>query len=355
MLLMKGDVLMSTQGRFRKRIKNKSTAYLCATTLLLLAGLYMTLFTGTAVGQGVQGKQSPKKGGPPRLVNTFRHQGEFSVITLGTGSPAYNPERSGPSALVCYKGHYFLVDMGNGTQARLHEAGIPARDIDTILFTHLHLDHSEEFIPMVIKAWLQGQDQLKIMGPPRTKEYHDFLIQFYHEDMAYRAWRTGRSMEIVVNMEIEELKGENRFEDHGVSISTAEVPHTAYTLAYRFDAGGKSIVISGDLGYSESLITLSKDADLLVIDASQYIRKKGPGQGPPRRDRKRVQTGDKDWPKPHASINEVALMAEKAKAKKMVLTHYGPGDIDKEATAGAIQNIYHGEIVFGRDLLEIVP
>jgi ribonuclease BN (tRNA processing enzyme) len=277
------------------------------------------------------------------------------VITLGTGSPAYHPERSGPSALVYYKGHYFLVDMGNGTQARLHEAGIPARDIDTILFTHLHLDHSEEFIPIAITAWLQGQDHLKIIGPPRTKAYHDFLIDFYHEDMAYRAWRSGRSMEKIQNVDIKELKGDDRFEDHGVSISTAEVAHTAFTLAYRFDADGKSIVISGDLSYSESLIHLSKDANVLVMDASGYIRKRDPGQGPPRREPKRVRTGDKDWPKPHASLDEIAQMAEKAKAKKMVLTHYGPGEIDKEATAGVIQKIYHGEIIFGRDLLETVP
>lgn len=353
--ILYGEVLMRKQSRFLKRIKKKLRPYLHTITLGAMVGFFMASLGGAAVAQEGQGKERPRKGRPPHLVNTFRHKGDFSVITVGTGSPAYHPERSGPSALVHYKGHYFLIDMGNGTQARLHEAGIPARDINTILFTHLHLDHSEEFIPIVINAWLQGQDHLKIMGPPQTREYHDFLIRIYEEDMAYRAWRTGRSITIIKSMEIEELKGENRFVDHGVTISTVDVPHTVYTLAYRFDADGKSIVISGDLGYSENLITLSKNADVLVIDASSYIRKRGPGQGPPRRRPKRVQTGDKHWPKPHASLEEVAQMAEKAKAKKIVLTHFGPGNIDKEGTVEVIKKTYHGDIIFGRDLLETIP
>jgi len=53
--------------------------------------------------------------------------------------------------------------------------------------------------------------------------------------------------------------------------------------------------------------------------------------------------------------DEVAQMAEKAEEKKWFLTHFGPGDIDKEVTEEAIWKTYHGDIIFGRDLLEIIP
>lgn len=315
----------------------------------------MLSFAGIANSQTEQRKPNKPGKGPPGLVNTFKHRGDFSVIMIGTGSPAYNPKRSGPSALIHSRGNYFLVDMGNGTQARLIEAGIPFKDINAVMFTHLHLDHSEEFIPILINAWLQGQDNLKIFGPPRTKQYHEFLIDFYKEDMAYRAWRTGRSMEKIRNIEVREFKSNNSFKHNNITISTTEVPHTIYTLALRFDSGDKSIVISGDLSYSENLTKLAKDADILVMDSAQFIRKKGKGPRPRPRDRKHVETGDKNWPKPHASLDEVARMAGDANVKKLVLTHFGPGEIDKVATTDVMRKAYRGEIIFGEDLLEVVP
>lgn len=323
--------------------------YLFFILIPVFMGICLLCFTDTVKGQ------PQKRKGPPGLTNTFKHRGSFSVITIGTGSPAYNPKRSGPSALIQSNGKYFLVDMGNGTQARLIQAGIPFKDINAVMFTHLHLDHSEEFIPILINSWLQGQDNLKLIGPPRIKQYHEFLMDFYREDMAYRAWRTGRPLEKIRDIEIRELKGDNRFKLYDVSLSTTEVPHTIYTLAMRFDSGGKSIVISGDLSYSENLIKLAKDSDILVIDTGRFIRKKRPGSGHPPKNRKRVETGDKDWSKPHASLDEVGKMAGKANVKKLVLTHFGPGEIDEAATKGILKKSYQGEIIFGKDLLEIVP
>ncbi|MBW1998293.1 MAG: MBL fold metallo-hydrolase [Deltaproteobacteria bacterium] len=286
----------------------------------------------------------------------FQHKGPFSVITVGTGAPRYSPERSGPCALVHYRRHYFLVDMGNGTQARLHEANIRVGDLEAFLFTHFHLDHSEEFIPLLINAWLQGQDNLKIIGPPGVKEYHAFLLSFYKEDIAYRARRTGRPVEKITDIEIKELTGENAFELNGVSVRTTEVPHTIYTLAYRFDAGGKSIVISGDLTYSENLIQLARAADVVVMDSGGYIRakqKQGAPQrkGPPRRS----GGGNKGRMKAHPSSKDVATMPSKARVKKLVLTHFAPGVIDREATSRVIGEIFKGEVLFGEDLMEVVP
>ena len=48
---------------------------------------------------------------------------ESSVTIIGSGSPQYNPQRSGPSALVQFNGVKFLVDMGNGTRAQLEKLG----------------------------------------------------------------------------------------------------------------------------------------------------------------------------------------------------------------------------------------
>jgi len=48
-------------------------------------------------------------------------------------------------------------------------------------------------------------------------------------------------------------------------------------------------------------------------------------------------------------------MASKANVKKLVLTHLPSGTIDKEATLEAYRKIYEGNVIFGEDLMEIVP
>ncbi|MCP4148618.1 MAG: hypothetical protein GY757_12805 [bacterium] len=46
-------------------------------------------------------------------------------------------------------------------------------------------------------------------------------------------------------------------------------------------------------------------------------------------------------------------MAAEANVKKIVLTHIGPGSIDKSATKKEIRKLFNGEIVFAYDLLNI--
>ncbi len=55
-------------------------------------------------------------------------------------------------------------------------------------------------------------------------------------------------------------------EDENVSVTSALVEHPPVepSIAFRFDTADRSIVISGDTNYSESLIELAQGADVLV-------------------------------------------------------------------------------------------
>ncbi len=286
--------------------------------------------------------------GPPEPETPFQHKSDFSVVLIGTGSPKYNPQRSGPSTLVHYNGNHFLVDMGNGTQARMIEARIAFQDMETVMFTHHHLDHNEEYIPVAISGWLQGRTHVNLIGPPKTKAMHEFLLELYKEDLEYRARRTNAPPDgMFTNVDITELEGDNTLEINGVKITSTEVPHSIYTLAYRFDADGKSIVVSGDLTFSENLIALAQDADLLVMDSGGVIRKGGQAPPPP--------AGGAGGARAHSSLEEVATMAAEANVRKMALTHFGPGEVDVEANQSEMGKIYSGEIIFGEDLMEVSP
>ncbi|WP_083692375.1 MBL fold metallo-hydrolase [Seonamhaeicola sp. S2-3] len=114
-----------------------------------------------------------------------QNNNEYLTATIiGSGSPKFNTERSGPSVLISYKNTHILVDMGNGTQANLNKAGIKIKNIDGLLFTHHHLDHNEEFAPIFIKSLLGG-NQIIIAGPEQTTSIVDNILEIYKEDITY--------------------------------------------------------------------------------------------------------------------------------------------------------------------------
>jgi ribonuclease BN (tRNA processing enzyme) len=295
-----------------------------------------------------QNQQAPRQTKPSKSKGKVNNQsnGAFRVMIIGSGAPIYNPERAGPSAMVRVGNLSFLVDMGNGTQARLSEAGIRPRQFNALFFTHHHLDHNEEFAPIFIGVLLGGQPFL-IAGPEKTKAYVQAITSLYDEDIVYRLKRRNRTFdEVKDNYRIKELKGGEQFDYKGIKISTIKVNHTIYTIAYRFDMDGKSIVISGDVAYSPSLAELAKDADVLVMDSGGVV-KKGKKRRRPPGGGKRIRA--------HSNMDEIGRMAKEANVKKLVLTHLTPGQVDEVATKEALSKQFKGEVIFGHDLIEVSP
>ncbi len=274
---------------------------------------------------------------------------DFSVTIIGSGSPQYDLNRSDPSALVQYKGVKFLVDMGNGTKNQLAKIGLSGRNgPDALFITHHHLDHNEEFFPMVHQKFM-SPGKFLIAGPKPIQEMTDYVVKFYNEDLDYRKSGAGKTFdENNINATVKELQGNSNFEYKGVKISTTEVLHTIYTLAYRFDVGGKSIVISGDLTYSPNLPVLAKNADVLVIDG-QIIRKNANRNVSSTGTSKQRKTGNKA----HSSIEETARMAAESNVKILIITHLGAEPIDVEATKEKIGEQFKGEVIIAEDFLTV--
>jgi ribonuclease BN (tRNA processing enzyme) len=287
----------------------------------------------------------------------------FYVTILGSGSPEYNPGRTQPSVLVHCNGLMFLVDMGNGTMTHLEKLGFTGRNApDALFLTHHHIDHNAEFIPMVHAELLSGKEFL-IAGPSPVDEITNYAKIFYKEDLNYRMSGRGKMFnENNTNETVMVLKGGERFDYKGVMISTLEVPHSIKTIAYRFEANGKSIVITGDLNYTDQLPKLAKDADILVIDGkaapdndgSGMVNQMGmPGQRP--QNGSQQNTGNKSIPA-HASLNEVAKMAAECNPKILVLTHLGNQPANEEATAKRYAEMgFKGKLIIASDLLSVTP
>jgi ribonuclease Z len=65
----------------------------------------------------------------------------FELTFLGTAASTPLPKRGMPSAIVAHDEFRFMVDCGEGTQRQLMTSGLGFRRLEHILITHPHLDH----------------------------------------------------------------------------------------------------------------------------------------------------------------------------------------------------------------------
>ena len=198
--------------------------------------------------------------GPPPPIPPYLHETEFSVITVGSGSPELNPSRASACTVVQYRGKYYVVDAGNGSALSFVKGGRHGsyrhRDIAAVLLTHLHQDHVNDYFDLVTARWGEGGKRLDLIGPPGTGELHRFLITFFRDDLVYR-WLGGPAgiddEGMFKGVEVRELTGSNEFDLDGVRVTTAEITHSMYDLGYRFEAERESVVVSGDTAFDPRL------------------------------------------------------------------------------------------------------
>lgn len=276
----------------------------------------------------------------------------FVVTIIGSGNPQLSAQRANPCVLVEYGDAQFLVDCGSGAISGLLKAGVEPGRIKNMLFTHHHADHNADYWAFAIGGWGYpgGRRELFLAGPTGTRTLHQVTLDFYQKDLDYRTQTVGFPEEgIRKNVVIKELTEETeRFELDGVSITAIPVPHTIETYAYRFDAGGQSVVISGDLTYTPRFAPFAKGADIVVFDGQMSVDF---SDLPP----EAASKVKKNLLKSHISNEEIARVAADASPGKFVLTHLS-GTLDLAANTKKYRDAgYAGEVIEARDGLKITP
>jgi len=276
----------------------------------------------------------------------------FTVRIIGSGNPQLSAKRAGPSVLVQYNDKQFLVDCGSGSVAGLLKAGIEPGKIKNMLFTHHHADHNADYWSFAIGGWGYpgGRRELNLIGPEGTKALHQITLDFFSKDLDYRTKTVGfpeEGMRTKVN--IRELKGDGEtFYLDGVKISTMAVPHTIETYAYRFDAAGQSVVISGDLKYKPGFAAFAKDADIIIFDGQMSVDFSDLSP-------EAAETIKGNLLKSHISNPEIARVAADAAPEKFVLTHLS-GSMDLSSNVKLYREAgYRGEVIQAEDGLVIRP
>jgi ribonuclease Z len=268
------------------------------------------------------------------------------VTLLGTGCPVADVHRYGPATLVEVGDETWLVDCGSGVTQRLLAHGTNGSRITGLLLTHLHSDHTVDFIQLLISGWHQGRTApLKIYGPARTLEFFNGLVDAWRPEFEQRIaheLRPPGGLETV----IEEIDGSWCLETEHLRITNTEVRHQPIPQAFgfRFDARGAGAVISGDTAYSPELIALARDCDLLVHEAFvhwQYEKVSRTSM---------AQRGD-NIRSYHTVTEEVGKVAAEAGAKHLALTHFVPVVFDRARVAQDVRADFSGGLSIGEDLM----
>lgn len=188
------------------------------------------------------------------VLYSNRYSMSLKVTLLGTGVGIPQQGRS-QAAIIVETERPLLLDCGAGTLLRLDDAGIDVENLETVLLTHLHLDHVSDLLALANARYLQRLPRLEIYGPVGTTAWLETL----HSAFPYL-----EKMEIMAH----EVRPMGDFSVQGFDVFAEGAKHSVTALAYRIEAEGKVLVYSGDTEPSPRVAALAQGADLLIHECS---------------------------------------------------------------------------------------
>ncbi len=278
------------------------------------------------------------------------------LVLLGTGGgPRVIPNGRAKSAnLIVANGVPYVVDCGSGVSQQFVRAGVPLNTLRYVFITHHHSDHDLDYGNLIYNAWVWGlRAPVDTYGPPPIKAMTEAYWQLNRFDIETRIADEGRP-------DLRKLVAAHEFAEPGpvmqnadVKVTSARVRHPpiVHAYAYRFDAADRAIVISGDTTYSPELIALAKGADVLVSEVMhlgglENLLKKVPN----------AATLREHLLASHIVTEDLGKLAAAAGVKTLVLSHLVPPDdnsITDDMWMEGVRKHYAGQVIVGRDLLEI--
>jgi len=192
----------------------------------------------------------------------------------------------------------FLIDCGASSLIALRKLGVEPNTIRTIFITHLHGDHfgGLPFFILDAQFYSRRQTPLTLVGPAGFKARLAEAMEVFFPGSSTAT----RKFEIIVR----EVAPNSITEIDGIALSAVEMRHAcgAPALGLRFQMSGRTLAYTGDGEWSDAIIELGRNADLLIVEALSF-------------DKRITQHLD------YASVRD---NAEKISAKRIILTHFGP-------------------------------
>jgi len=249
----------------------------------------------------------------------------MEITFLGTGVAIPQKGRVQSGVFARLEDKPLLIDCGSGVLSRFPEAGLSHTEIDTVLLSHLHLDHVADLLPLIKANWLRGKTDMKVYGPQGTEDWFSMVIAAYEYILDE------------VEVDIVEVQPGKDFTPDGFDceITCTAAKHSVPTLAYRVTAEDGEFVYSGDTEPSRDILDLAIGTDLLIHECSFP-----PG----------VKVTN------HTTPGTLAELLEEYSKEigSICLTHFYPDmrGHEKEAVS-RLRRYFDGEVILAEDLMKL--
>jgi ribonuclease BN (tRNA processing enzyme) len=197
---------------------------------------------------------------------------------------------------------------------RLLEYGFTTRDIDAIVLTHFHVDHTADLSTFLFASNYDVEARTKpltIIGGPGINDFFEDLIKVYR-------WLTPKSYELFLREE-----GDCTLNLEDFVISVTRVEHNDESIAIRIEEH-KSVTFSGDTDYTKNLVKLASNTDLLIAECS-FPERKVDG---------------------HLNLEILQKIVDEANPKRVLISHLYPEWDD-------FSGVLHAPYLLGEDGMEI--
>jgi ribonuclease BN (tRNA processing enzyme) len=295
-----------------------------ASVLLLLAGAFV---------------------GPTPAAVCTGHGVELQV--LGSGGPELQDKRASSSYVIWKDGKArVLVDAGGGAALRFGESGAQMQDLDVILLSHLHVDHTADLAALIKSSYFEERTRpLPLFGPPGNAAFPSttaFIADLFDPARgAYRYLgeflraRQGGYALLPHDAILQPAQVRTLLTGASETVRATRVIHGGVpALAWRVEMDQRVFVFSGDAnGDNGNLERLAQGADILVAHNA-------------------IPEGTTGAPRAlHMPPSVIGRIAHAAGVHQLVLSHRMLRTLGREdETRSVISRSYGGPLVFANDL-----
>ncbi|WP_428909376.1 MBL fold metallo-hydrolase [Niallia sp. Krafla_26] len=232
---------------------------------------------------------------------------KLTIIGPWGGYPKANEASAG--YILEHEGFKLLIDCGSGVLSKLQTILEPEH-LDGVIISHYHADHIADIGVLQHARLIQGflgkkMDNLPIYAHDINAE--KFSVLTYKEVTKGIPYQPGEVLQV-----------------GPFSVTFQKTNHPVECYAMRFEAGGRSLIYTGDTSFKEELVAFSKNADILLCECNFYGDQNGSNAG-------------------HMTSFDSGKLANVASVGQLILTHlphYGRLEQLKEEAA----TIYKGPI-----------
>jgi ribonuclease BN (tRNA processing enzyme) len=214
-----------------------------------------------------------------------------------------------------------VFDLGPGSLRNLRNSGLKPDNLSEVFISHFHTDHISDLVPFLWAVQIDGRrNPLQVYGPPGFKRTVQKLFEctctppdFFKFPLTFSELEFGQRTE---------------------NVQTCGTVHSIPTLAFRIESHGKSLCYSADTTYSQSVVELARNTDLLVHEAT-FLE-----------DQLKIAELTK-----HSTARMAGQVGRNAHSRRLVLFHIPPPNEHRESDFRAeATGEYGSEVQLGTDL-----